>query len=163
MKYPEAMQIEVTNASNKPRNISLTIFDSQEHILIVKSTFDDTTPEFGICAASSSIPPALSFSNTYTLWISSCSHLLIPKLSSPLISFDQKLQWLLSKIGAIWWSETLIYFKNRFSSKYLCSLSCNHLLKNAYQIEETSAFVDLHPASWNVVCWTILFYAGCLL
>ena len=27
MNYLEAMQIEVTNASNKPTNISLTIFD----------------------------------------------------------------------------------------------------------------------------------------
>ena len=31
MKYLEAMQIDVTNASNKPRNISLAIFDAEKH------------------------------------------------------------------------------------------------------------------------------------
>ena len=30
MKYLEAMQIEVMNAFNKPRNISLTIFDAKK-------------------------------------------------------------------------------------------------------------------------------------
>ena len=31
MKYLEVMQIEVMNASNKPRNNSLTIFDTEKY------------------------------------------------------------------------------------------------------------------------------------
>ena len=31
IEYLESMQIEVTNASNKPRNISLTIFDAEKY------------------------------------------------------------------------------------------------------------------------------------
>ena len=31
IKYLEAMQIEVTNASNKPRNNNLTIFEAEKY------------------------------------------------------------------------------------------------------------------------------------
>ena len=47
MKYLEAMQIEVTNASNKPKNISLTIFDTEKYQTNNFSLFGPKNIPFG--------------------------------------------------------------------------------------------------------------------